>query len=176
MSTLKPFPLWIAVWLAVSTIIVFWDAGYLINRPHSFQGGRYNWLWQPYNLYATIDHVYSPQAYKAQLGFPLAQSLLNVCENIFNITALSKRTSRPLYASLLALFSITCTFWKTVLYFTMDACEGPHGWGNTAHNDFSTWLTLYVIPNGVWIVMPALCVLSLISHINSLSKPKTKRE
>ncbi|CAD6886263.1 unnamed protein product, partial [Tilletia controversa] len=79
----KP-PTWITIWLAVSSILVMWDCGYMLLRPHSMKGGKYFTLWAPYELYGTIDKIYGVDAFTAKEGFPAAQSVMNIPETILN--------------------------------------------------------------------------------------------
>lgn len=50
-----------------------WDTGYIVLRPHSFKGGKYHFLWQPYDLYGKIDLIYSRRFYEEFNGFTAAQ-------------------------------------------------------------------------------------------------------
>jgi len=54
---------------------------------------------------------------------------------------------------------MTCA--KTVIYGLSDYYCGPDGWCATGHNSWKTWLTLYVLPNGVWIVVPFIVTIAL---------------
>jgi hypothetical protein len=56
-----------------SSLLVLWDAGYIFARPHSFRGGWLFGPWAPYELYGTIDLIYSQRAYKEGWGFTAAQ-------------------------------------------------------------------------------------------------------
>ena len=50
------------------------------------------------------------------------------------------------------------TFWKTVLYGTIEVASGGR---NTAQASLFDFVFLYVIPNGLWIIFPGyiICVL-----------------
>ncbi|KAF8730059.1 hypothetical protein AX14_005753 [Amanita brunnescens Koide BX004] len=48
---------WITLWFLISTLVVFWDAGYLFLRPRSMKGGDLHWIFEPYGLYQEIDHA-----------------------------------------------------------------------------------------------------------------------
>ena len=47
---------------------------------------------------------------------------------------------------------------KTVLYFV---CEAMSGFKYTKHNELSKLISLYVIPNVIWVIMPVLACVSL---------------
>jgi hypothetical protein len=69
------------LWICVSMPLVLWDALYILLRPHTFAGGALQWpLWKPYEIYASIDKVYSRSAWDAQEGFGGAQGVLNAVE------------------------------------------------------------------------------------------------
>ncbi|KAF8324917.1 uncharacterized protein EI90DRAFT_3146783 [Cantharellus anzutake] len=158
--------LWISVWFALSTLIVTWDAGYLLLRPRSMQGGDLFWLWRPYHLYSKIDYLMYRRIglWAAALaegdGFPSAQALMNLAENILNLLYLYQvhLSPDPSTAPIAGFAVATMTFWKTVLYWLQDwLC----GWCTTGHNDWSTWILLWVFPNGLWLVMPLAITFTL---------------
>ena len=33
-------PWWAKIWLFLSAVICIWDAGYVLNRPNSMEGGK----------------------------------------------------------------------------------------------------------------------------------------
>ena len=73
-------------WLLISLILVAWDTGYVFLRPHSMTGGFLNSpLWTPYQLYATVDHMYGFPAWHEGNGFTAAQAALNFVESIMYI-------------------------------------------------------------------------------------------
>lgn len=69
------------LWLAVSLVLVAWDTGYVLLRPHTMEGGfLHEPLWAPYKLYGTVDHVYGWKAWDAGNGFTGAQAAMNLVE------------------------------------------------------------------------------------------------
>ncbi len=58
-----------------------------------------------------------------------------------------------------------CVLAKTVLYGTIEAVSGSR---HTRQNDWFDFILLYVIPNGLWIVLPLLIVVSLGSRMATL--------
>ena len=61
--------------------------------------------------------------------------------------------------NLFAFMVSTMTFAKTVLYFllTTSLCGGQH---YVSHNDWKTTILLYYFPNGIWIIIPFLCMVA----------------
>ncbi|KAH8548103.1 hypothetical protein BGW37DRAFT_508262 [Umbelopsis sp. PMI_123] len=172
-------PKWILAWFFISSLVVFWDAGYCLLRPLSMEGGVYNWIWRPYNLYATIDLFYGPEAIAANDGFTSAQSIMNVVENFVNLTYVYLATNSQTnvgFANLIGFSGAVMTLSKTLLYWLNDYCSG---WSHTKHNDLQTLLTLWVIPNGLWIVVPAVIAyvlgVDLIKRVGGVSVANTKK-
>jgi len=62
-------------------------------------------------------------------------------------------------AVLLAFMVATMTFAKTVLYFLISTpvCGGQHF---VNYSDLKKLVILYIIPNGIWIVVPFLCMIA----------------
>ncbi|KAI8576227.1 hypothetical protein K450DRAFT_257735 [Umbelopsis ramanniana AG] len=172
-------PKWIVGWFFISSLVVFWDAGYCLLRPLSMAGGKYNWIWRPYNLYATVDYFYGPEAIAANDGFTSAQSVMNVVENIVNLTYVYLATNPKInvgFANLVGFSGAVMTLSKTILYWLNDHCSG---WAHTKHNDLQTFITLWVIPNGVWIVVPAIITVvlgtDLVKRMGGVSVASTKK-
>lgn len=108
--------------------------------------GKLSWMWPGYQLYETIDRVYSISAWFEGRGWPLAETTLNVVENFINMTylyfALAGDADQKAIAPLVGFAGVLMTFSKTVLYFLSDYwC----GWCETSHNSWSVWLGLYVV-------------------------------
>ena len=129
------FPQWIAVWLAISTLICTWDASFVLNRETSIDSFN-NPIWMPYQDYVKVDQLYG----KVNDDFVWSQSILNIVEICINILALyllSKKEFKQ--ASVTALVACAMTSSKTVLYHVMEysACSESHGIEgcNTNQND-----------------------------------------
>ena len=62
-------------------------------------------------------------------------------------------------SNLFAFMVSTMTFAKTVLYFLLSTslCGGEH---YVNHNDWKTTILLYFLPNGIWIIIPFLCMVA----------------
>ncbi|KAG5941662.1 hypothetical protein E4U53_007382 [Claviceps sorghi] len=145
-------------WLALSLPLVLWDTAYVLGRPHTMPGGPLHWpLWLPYRLYAEVDHVYGPEFLAGNNGFTAAQSLLNLVETLLYVAYLAFCRRRPA-ALLLGFSAAVMTLSKTLLYWSHEYFSN---FANVGHNDFSTLLLLWILPNGAWIVGPAYMVVSM---------------
>ncbi|KAG5917685.1 hypothetical protein E4U42_007153 [Claviceps africana] len=145
-------------WLALSLPLVLWDTGYVLGRPHTMPGGHLHWLWRPYARYAQVDYVYGWKALRENNGFTAAQSLLNVAETFLYVAYLALWRRRGPLALLLGFSAAVMTLSKTVLYWSH---EYYSGFANIGHNDFSTLLFLWIVPNGAWLVGSAYMVMSM---------------
>jgi hypothetical protein len=114
----------ITYWLLLSSLIVVWDAGFVLTRPHSMPGGKWAHIWKPSELYITIDKMYGNMEDK----FVFTQSCFNVLEIIINLTAFCLLiTKRTRLGALIALCGLCFTFWKTCIYFV-------YGYEDSTHN------------------------------------------
>ncbi|SOV04563.1 related to Adiponectin receptor 1 [Ustilago sp. UG-2017a] len=167
----RPRPL-ISAWLFLSSFVVAWDVGYILLRPRSFLGGDLHWIWSSYKLYMNIDYIYGLPSWDAKDGFPAAQSLMNVVEcflNLFYVYLVHlKATPKSIaVAPVWGLIAVTMTLSKTILYALNDYCCG---WCKTGHNDWNTLVFLYILPNGLWILFPAIIALIFIHELSTTLK------
>jgi hypothetical protein len=125
-------------------------------------GGDLHHLWQPYKLYAQVDYVYAAHTFSKKEPFPTVVALGSVVENVVNFYALYKDGNNSPTTLPIAIVALSMTFWKTVIYFAMDIVSG---FRNTGHNDWATWMGLYLIPNGIWIIVPFLLLLTLTQQL-----------
>ncbi|KAI0128955.1 hypothetical protein BJ170DRAFT_354829 [Xylariales sp. AK1849] len=158
------------LWFAISLPLVVWDSIYVLFRPHTMAGGSMHWpFYVPYKLYAEVDYVYGWKALETRNGFTAAQGSLNVVETAMYLAYLyiyfaqgkpaggavgEKRvlSGRPAaWAVLVAFSAAVMTLSKTVLYW---ANEYFSGFDNIGHNSFNDLITLWIIPNGAWLVFP----------------------
>ncbi|KAF2226071.1 hypothetical protein BDZ85DRAFT_192705 [Elsinoe ampelina] len=169
------------IWLGISLPLVIWDCGYVMLRPHSMPGGKYHWPWQPYELYGRVDQVYGFKAWNENNGFTAAQGTLNIVETVGYLVYLwivytkgrqsevegrgapgtdkvgglgraMRVTGYWAGVACLLGFAVTVMTWsKTVLYWLNEAYSG---FDNIGHNDAWTLVTLWVLPNAPWIVIP----------------------
>jgi hypothetical protein len=85
---------------------------------------------------------------------------LNIVETILNFSYLylAYRASPP-YAAVAPLVGFTAvvmTESKTALYWLQDHLGGPNGWVYTGHCSTRDWWLLFALPNGAWLVGPAV--------------------
>ena len=64
---------------------------------------------------------------------------------------ITNRMGHGRLAHLLACIVTSLTGAKTVLFFLIEAM---HGWASIAHNDFLSLLLFWILPNGLWILVP----------------------
>ena len=160
-SNASQVPFWIRTWALASSIIVTWDFGYCLLRPLSMEGGSLNFLWKPYNLYAKIDYFYGLPAFNSQDGFTGAQAVMNVIETLLNFIYLGLLKNENVnvgQANLIGFSAALMTLSKTILYWLVEPfSEYQH----IGHNNMKDLIFLWIIPNGLWIVVPAAIVYTL---------------
>ncbi len=64
----------VRLWLVLSALIVIFDASYVLLRPHSLKGGKYECFYGPYQKYIQYDTLYGDN----QDRFVVIQSWLNL--------------------------------------------------------------------------------------------------
>jgi len=140
-------------------------------------GGDLHWIWQPYSIYQEVDWIYGVKALRENNGFTNAQSVLNLIETALNVLYLYlAHVVKYPAASVVGFASVVMTLSKTVLYglqeYHCDLC-------NVGHNDLKTLVMYWVIPDGLWIVVPALITYKLgkdiISSIDVAARESEKR-
>ncbi|KAM3068713.1 hypothetical protein ACMFMG_010890 [Clarireedia jacksonii] len=172
------------IWLAVSLPLVIWDAGYCMLRPLSMPGGSLHWpLWVPYELYGRVDYIYGWKAFNEHNGFTNAQTFLNIVETAMygyylyilytygkpsraqgrgapkNAGFLGEQRyidgSKGARALLVGYSAAVMTVSKTLLYWLN---EYYSGYENIGHNSIGDLIFLWIIPNGLWLVVPSYIV------------------
>ncbi|MCJ1356386.1 MAG: hypothetical protein MMC33_006381 [Icmadophila ericetorum] len=174
------------LWLVISIPLVIWDTGYVLLRPLTMPGGSlHSPIWTPYALYGTVDYIYGFPAWEANNGFTAAQGSLNVLETLMyavylymvlsygeNLDVQGAGAPSVKYlgwisearvlggkeagaAVLLGFSAAVMTVSKTVLYWLNEHFSGYH---NIGHNDLSSLIFLWIIPNGAWLVVPSYMI------------------
>ena len=70
------------IWLIISLLLVAWDTGYILGRPHTLPGGKWHEpIWTPYTLYSNIDLIYGWKGLDEGNGFAAAHSTMNIVES-----------------------------------------------------------------------------------------------
>jgi hypothetical protein len=67
-------PKYIQIWLLISSLVVIYDAAYVLLRPDSMKGGSLFKYFFPYELYIQVDTLYGDIHDK----FGIIQSWLNL--------------------------------------------------------------------------------------------------
>jgi hypothetical protein len=142
-------PRWVFLWLLISTFVVIWDALFVILRPASFSDGTLGFLWSfAYDIYLKVDLAYA-DADNLHIAAVAWMSLFEAC--LVAVCLIADRRGRGHLAHLLALVVTSLTGAKTMLFFLFEAVAG---WPSIGHNDLLPLLAFWVIPNGLWIIMP----------------------
>ena len=148
-------PVWVIVWLTISAIIQTYDACYVLLGPLSHDGGPLAGLWPGHVFYGSFDQRYSQFD-----AFGSAQSWANLLEVIVIVWALAhaKRWS----GVVVGLIVTVATFWKTVIYFLVEASSGLEMTRQSLERgDLVGFLMVAVLPNLFWIVFPLAVVIAL---------------
>ncbi|XP_064404300.1 uncharacterized protein LOC135349674 [Halichondria panicea] len=158
-------------WFSLSSLVVIWDALFVFLRPRSLPGGDLHFLFKPYGLYITVDTNYGDMEH----SFTICQSWMNVaevCLQLYTVVLLLKGQKS---ASFWAFLVSSLTLWKTLIYMLQytSLCNGSH---LVQHLDWSTFLCLFIVPNGVWIVVPSIFLFSYGAEIlNIVATHKEKK-
>jgi len=179
-TTYNP-PKAITIWLLLSSLVVIYDATYILLRPYTFSPNALSRFWQGHNFYATVDHVYGASALAEKDGFPPAQSLMNLVESALNFIYLAKYFSTSGETGrggmlVVGFMGVVMTLAKTVLYMLVEVCSGGR---HVAHNDLKTFVLFYILPNSFWIVFPGWCTYwfskEIVKGIESGGEGKVKK-
>ncbi|XP_052078879.1 uncharacterized protein LOC127716669 [Mytilus californianus] len=119
--------------------------------------------------YIVVDRRYMDE----EDSFSRGISLLNVVEVVLSVLVILLHYQKSKHTRLMAFTVSVMTFWKTVLYFVMftEYCgAGPLRVQNTIMQE----IFIYVIPNGIWVVVPFLVMIQLWSLLAADSKQGSK--
>lgn len=148
-------PTWVIVWLTASAIIQTYDACYVLLGPLSHSGGPLAGMWPGHVFYSSFDHRYA--GFDA---FGSAQSWANLLEVIVIVIALTR--AKRWAGVVLALIVTTATFWKTVIYFLVEASSGLEMTRQSLERgDLLGFLVVAILPNLFWIGFPLAVVITL---------------
>ena len=152
----RQLPRWIVGWLAISTVIVVWDALFVLFRPASFPGEPLGFLWDfAYTIYLDVDHSYADADNHTVAAICMA-SLLEAC--LVAITLWKHRQGKGATAHVMAMVVTSLTCAKTILFFMIEAFSG---FAFIGHNELLPLLFFYIIPNGLWIGGPGFIAFTL---------------
>lgn len=148
-------PTWVIVWLTISAVIQTYDACYVLLGPLSHDGGPLAGFWPGHVFYGTFDHRYGQFD-----AFGSAQSWANLVEVVFIVWALFH--ARRWSGVVVGLLVTVATFWKTVIYFLVEASSGLEMTRQSLERgDIMGFLMVAVLPNLFWIVFPLAVVIAL---------------
>ena len=159
-------PRWVVLWVGLSTLVVIWDALFILFRPASFPGGELGFLWDfAYSIYMKVDLAYADQS-NTYIHALATMSLFEAC--IVSWALFAHRIQKNQLAHLLVLVVTSLTGAKTMLFVLVEAWSG---WHSIGHNELIPLLFVWVIPNGLWIAVPGLVVFDtgkrLLKHLNA---------
>lgn len=151
----------ILLWIFVSSVIVCFDAFFVLNRPDTLKGGKYYGIFQLYENYYRFDTLYNMN----DDLFVVIQSWLNIAEAVISLFAilmcLAKCPGKKLIGAFMCLIVSAMIFWKTVIFVWYD-----HSWlTEDARNFCSESIMYYYIPSSFWIVMPFVSMLVIGGNI-----------
>jgi len=90
--------------------------------------------------------------------FMMGQTLMNIVENTVNIAAVSLHFKNHPAGLVVGTVGFSLTLGKTILYSLLDVlCN----FCNTGHNDLTTLVLLYILPNGLWLLFPFIGIITL---------------
>ena len=75
-----------------------------------------------------------------------------------------QHVQRQSLSTVLGFMVCAMTFSKTIMYF-LAATKLCHGAHYINHNNWPAFIFVYLVPNGFWIVIPLLCLLSVGSQL-----------
>ncbi|KAJ9300748.1 hypothetical protein DTO271G3_1912 [Paecilomyces variotii] len=195
----------VTIWLVFSIPLIFWDAGYVLLRPHSMPGGKlHSPIWTPYALYGTIDYIYGWPAFNARNGFTAAQTVMNLVETagylyyLFvvyrygTIVTSSGRASRKQQKGLIwflkedksiagrtGAIALLVAFSASVMTVSKTALywlnEVFSGFENIGHNSIGTLIVYWIVPNGLWLIFPSYNIYILGAEIINSLETATAR-
>ncbi|PUU77907.1 hypothetical protein B9Z19DRAFT_1085312 [Tuber borchii] len=169
-TTYNP-PKAITIWLLLSSLVVIYDATYILLRPYTFSPNILSRFWQGHNFYATVDHVYGASALAEKDGFPPRRSALNFIylAKYFSTSGEAGRGGMLV----VGFMGVVMTLAKTVLYMLVEVCSGG------GINDLKTFVLFYILPNSFWIVFPGWCTYwfakEIVKGIESGGEGKVKK-
>lgn len=167
-------PKWLTIWLVLSSLIVIFDASYVLLRPATMRGGDLFPYFSPYALYIQFDTLYG----NLTDSFVVIQSWLNLVEVSLILFAVALSLSsciiKKLVSALIVLTASAFVFWKTVIYIWYS-----HDFTSEAVKSFSLdAIFVFVIPSSLWIIFPFLAIVTVTKNVAAYVKgvSKTKKE
>jgi hypothetical protein len=155
----RRLPRWVFVWLIITACIQTYDACYVLLGPLSHAGGPLAGFWPGHVFYSTFDHRYA--SFDA---FGSAQSWANLLEVVVIVWALAH--ARRWSGVVAALLVSVATFWKTVIYFLVEASSGLEMTRQSLESgNLVGFLAVAVLPNLFWIAIPLAVIIVLTRRV-----------
>ena len=146
-------PRWVVLWMGLSTLVVIWDALFILFRPASFPGGSLGFIWEfGYVLYMEVDRAYADQS-NTYLHALATMSLVEACIVAWGLYAHKLQKNHQAHLLILVAASLTCA--KTMLFILVEYWSG---WHSIGHNDLMPLILVWIIPNGLWVVVPGAVI------------------
>ncbi|CAA7258806.1 unnamed protein product [Cyclocybe aegerita] len=170
---------WIALWFLITAPIILWDAGYVLMRPRSMEGGDLRWLWSGFDTYERIDNVYSVKGYHDKAGFAPAAAVSNLVETSLNLiyiyrVYISPRNTAPIFG----FAGAGLTLAKTTIWVLQEHFCGRCSYF-AGRTDFQETLKFWIAPNVVWFTFCSLIVARLgrdiASSLNAYGTPQPEQ-
>lgn len=155
------WPLLLRIWFSIQLLVLTFDASFVLSRPYSFVDGPLGKFYPVFQQYAKIDKVYSD----ITNPFGWAMSTLVVLENVLLFYAflivykkdckknLNTTKSFMQSSDYITLCGLCAQFNKTLFYLITDAYGG---FAHVAHNTTVDLVTMFIIPNGIWVITPLI--------------------
>ncbi|KAF9546511.1 hypothetical protein CPC08DRAFT_376352 [Agrocybe pediades] len=167
--------IWISLWFLITAPIILWDAGYVLMRPRSMEGGDLRWFWRGFDRYERIDKVYSVKGYHEKAGFAPAAAISNLIETSLNLAYLFTVHIAPKdIAPLLGFAGASLTLCKTTIWVLQEYFCGACS--RSDMSEYSEIVKFWIFPNIMWFTFCSLIVVRLGRDISaSLSRSASEK-
>lgn len=91
-------------------------------------------------------------------GWNWAQSVMNLIEVTMTMFYLHFVYEESAFANVVAIIISTCTAYKTIAYFLIEAGTNWSHIHAATNEDFWVW---YILPSSFWIILPVAAILNL---------------
>lgn len=162
-------PLPLRIWLVISSLVVIYDASYVLLRPRSMLNGDLFSVFSAYDLYIKYDTLYG----NLKDSFVVIQSYLNLVEVtmllISVVLASSSCWKKQFIGAFIAVVGSSFVLWKTIIYvlYVEDFASELVGL------NLQCFLVL-ILPTSFWLIFPLLTILYTGKNIMNQLQPKAK--
>jgi hypothetical protein len=148
----------VIVWLVASSVIVIFDATYILNRPDTLPGGKYGQYFTVYQIYTQYDTLYGGQVKDYFADIIAYLNLAEVAVTFIGmLLSVRKNKKDHLKGAIWIIAASAFVFWKTIIYFWYDIqyMSAPTKWFAPDA------IAFYYVPNSFWILCPLWTILSI---------------